>query len=96
MRSTLTHARILQSLDTSLAGKVPGRFAGSDVGKIWEATWGALGGDSAAQVPWTLGKWCLGLQHRADAGSGRHAMGKPPSGRWEVDWLPVVGNQGTI
>ncbi len=66
MRSTSAHSKTPQSLTTSLAGKVPGRFAGSDVAKLWKATWGPAGRDSAAQVTWTLGKWCLGLQHRAE------------------------------
>ena len=64
MRSDPAHSRIPQSQKTSLAGKVPGRFAGSDVHKFLKATRGPAGRGSAAQVPWTLGKWCLGLQHR--------------------------------
>ena len=78
MRSDPAGSRVPRSLKTSLAGKVPGWFAGSAVAQVWKATRRPAGRSLAAQVPWTLGKRCLGLQHSLCACWQRQACAVAP------------------
>lgn len=81
MRSTSAHARIPQSLTTSLAGKVPGRFAGSDVTTFGRPPGDRLAGTVLLRLPGPLGSGVLACSTGLSACSGRHAMAPRPRRR---------------
>ena len=57
---------------------------------LWKATWGPAGRDSAAQVTWTLGKWCLGLQHRAECMQRQACNGTPAPEASNVQYVRTI------